>query len=396
MTESIRVLLVGAGVVGRAIATDHLLAGCEVWMADRDEAVLSGACDAVLRRTDSIADSASPWGAAVPIPVVHLMPHGHDETIGASDALPTWMVIESIAEKLPIKQAFFSEVENWFSRSPILTTNTSTLPITEIAGSMQTHAARFCGMHFFMPVVGRHAAEIIVHPQNSEAVIEACEEHVRRLKKVPLRVLDSPGFVVNRMLAPYLNLSMQLLCAGISASNIREAALRYGMPMSPFELIDLIGPRTAFDGGRVVWQSFPQRMDPSPLLPAMIKRSLLGVAGRKGFYDYSGDGERNGDELSEDVNALVDRYSRDDIGAAGIQGDVHLIADMFAASMWREAQAIDASHVADMETIDQAMAGGLGYVAPAGEMTWREHIESIGEDRFRQLAERFPNLKSLH
>lgn len=395
MTESIRVLLVGAGVVGRAIATDHLLAGCEVWMADRDEAVLSEACDAVLRRTDGIADSASPWGAAVPIPVVHLMPHGHDETINASDALPTWMVIESIAEKLPIKQAFFSEVENWFSRSPILTTNTSTLPITEIAGSMQTHAARFCGMHFFMPVVGRHAAEIIVHPQTSEAVIEACEEHVRRLKKVPLRVLDSPGFVVNRMLAPYLNLSMQLLCAGISASTIREAALRYGMPMSPFELIDLIGPRTAFDGGRVVWQSFPQRMDPSPLLPAMIKRSLFGVAGRKGFYDYSGNGVRIGDELSEDVNALVDRYSRDDIGAAGIQGDVHLIADMFAASMWREAQAIDASHVADMETIDQAMAGGLGYVAPAGEMTWRKHIESIGEDRFRQLAERFPNLKSL-
>ncbi|EMI26460.1 3-hydroxyacyl-CoA dehydrogenase family protein [Rhodopirellula europaea] len=395
MTESIRVLLVGAGVVGRAIATDHLLAGCEVWMADRDQAVLSGACDAVLRRTDGIADSASLWGAAVPIPVVHMMPRGHDETIGASDALPTWMVIESIAEKLPIKQAFFSEVENWFSRSPILTTNTSTLPITEIAGSMQTHAARFCGMHFFMPVVGRHAAEIIVHPQTSEAVIGACEEHVRRLKKVPLRVLDSPGFVVNRMLAPYLNLSMQLLCAGISASTIREAALRYGMPMSPFELIDLIGPRTAFDGGRVVWQSFPQRMDPSPLLPAMIKRSLLGVAGRKGFYDYSGDGERNVDELSEDVNALVDRYSRDDMGAAGIQGDVQLIADMFAASMWREAQAIDASHVADMETIDQAMAGGLGYVAPAGEMTWREHIESIGEDRFEQLAERFPNLKSL-
>ncbi|GAB5514601.1 3-hydroxyacyl-CoA dehydrogenase family protein [Rhodopirellula baltica] len=395
MTESIRVLLVGAGVVGRAIATDHLLAGCEIWMADRDEAVLSEACDVVLRRTDGIADSASPWGAAVPIPVVHMMPHGHDETIGASDALPTWMVIESIAEKLPIKQAFFAEVENWFARSPILTTNTSTLPITEIAGAMRTHSARFCGMHFFMPVVGRHAAEIIVHSRTSEAVIEACEGHVRRLKKAPLRVLDSPGFVVNRMLAPYLNLSMQLLCAGVAASTIRESALRYGMPMSPFELIDLIGPRTAFDGGRVVWQSFPHRMDPSPLLPAMIKRSLLGVAGHKGFYEYSGDGERSGDDLSDDVNALVERYSRDDIGAADIRGDVQLIADMFAASMWREAQAIVASDVADMETINQAMAGGLGYVAPTIETTWREHIESIGEDRFEQIADRFPKLKSL-
>ncbi|PHQ31907.1 fatty-acid oxidation protein subunit alpha [Rhodopirellula bahusiensis] len=395
MAESIRVLLVGAGVVGRAIATDHLLAGCEVWMADRDEAVLSEACDAVLQRTDGMADSASPWGALIPIPVVHLMPHIPSEDIVESDASPTWMVIESIAEKLPIKQAFFADVETWFSRSPILTTNTSTLPITEIAGAMHTHASRFCGMHFFMPVVGRHAAEIIVHPGTSDSVIAACEEHVRHLKKAPLRVLDSPGFVVNRMLAPYLNLAMQLLCAGVSASTICEAALRYGMPMSPFELIDLIGPRTAFDGGRVVWQSFPHRMDPSPLLPAMVKRSLLGVAGKKGFYDYADDGSRKGDDLSDEASTLMERYSRDDFGAAEIQGDTQLIADMFATAMCREADAISEAGVASEKTIDHAMAGGLGYVAPDPTMTWREHIESIGETRFDQIANRFPKLKSL-
>ncbi|MEO9593429.1 3-hydroxyacyl-CoA dehydrogenase NAD-binding domain-containing protein, partial [Rhodopirellula bahusiensis] len=78
-------MLVGAGVVGRAIATDHLLAGCEVWMADRDEAVLSEACDAVLQRTDGMADSASPWGALIPIPLVHLMPHVPGEDIVESD-----------------------------------------------------------------------------------------------------------------------------------------------------------------------------------------------------------------------------------------------------------------------------------------------------------------------
>jgi 3-hydroxyacyl-CoA dehydrogenase len=389
------VLLVGAGVVGRAIATDHLLAGCEVWMADRDEAVLSEACDAVLGRTDGVADSASPWGALVPIPIVHLMPASYNEEIDPPEALPTWLVIESIAEKLSVKQAFFAEVENWFSRSPILTTNTSTLSIGEIAASMKTHASRLCGMHFFMPVVGRHAAEIIGHPGTSDAVIEACGEHVRRLKKAALRVADSPGFVVNRMLAPYLNLAMQLLCAGVSATTIREAALRYGMPMSPFELIDLIGPRTAFDGGRVVWQSFPHRMDPSPLLPAMVKRSLLGVAGGNGFYDYSSEGTRLSDELSAEASELVDRYSRDDFGAAAIGGDSSLVADMFAAAMWRESEAIQEAGVADRETIDLAMSGGLGYVNPDGESTWSAHIDAIRESRLLPLAKRFPALKSL-
>ncbi|WDQ16102.1 3-hydroxyacyl-CoA dehydrogenase family protein [Rhodopirellula sp. P2] len=395
MAESIQVLLVGAGVVGRAIATDHLLAGCEVWLADRDEAVLSEACDAVLQRTDGRADSASPWGALVPIPIVHLMPKGLDDHPVDTDAVPVWLVIESIAEKLAIKQAFFAEVENWFSRSPILTTNTSTLPIGQIASAMHIHPSRFCGMHFFMPVVGRHAAEIIVHPGTEDAVIAVCEEHVRGLKKAPLRVLDSPGFVVNRMLAPYLNLAMQLLCAGLSATTIRAAALRYGMPMSPLELIDLIGPRTAFDGGRVVWQSFPHRMDPSPLLPAMVKRSLLGVAGGKGFYDYAEDGVRKGDELSAEVSELVDRYARDDFGAAEIGGDVPLVADLFAAAMWREAQAIAATGVADEETIELAMSGGLGYVAPESNASWRGHMNAIREQRLLPLADRFPKLKSL-
>ncbi|MCC9643073.1 3-hydroxyacyl-CoA dehydrogenase [Rhodopirellula sp. JC740] len=397
MGDSLRVLLVGAGVVGRAIATDHLLHGQEVWLSDQDATVLSDACDEVLSRTNGVADSAAPWGANVPLPVAHLMPPQHDAAQTpehSMDALPEWLVIESIAERMPIKQAFFAEAETWFSRPPVLTSNTSTLSIAEIASGLSQHNNRFCGMHFFMPVVGRDAAEIITHSATSDDVIRLCEAHVRSLAKAPLRVKDAPGFVVNRMLAPYLNLAMQLLCAGVPASTIREAALLYGMPMSPLELIDLIGPRTAFDGGRVVWQAFPYRMDPSPLLPAMVKRKLNGVASGTGFYNYDC-GKRTSDSLSEDAQALVQRYERDDFGAAAMADSPNQIAQLFAICMWRESEAILADGVADMATIDAAMSGGLGYNAPPPNESWREHIESIGGSTIDDLVTGFRGLKSL-
>ena len=109
-----------------------------------------------------------------------------------------------------------------------------------------------------MPVYNRPAVEVACGEETSTQAIGRCVAHVRRIRKEPLIVRDGPGFIVNRLLTPYLNEAMLLLCRGVSADRIEEAALRYGMPMSPLELIDWIGTRTMFDAGRVFWQSFPE------------------------------------------------------------------------------------------------------------------------------------------
>ncbi|SMP37930.1 3-hydroxyacyl-CoA dehydrogenase / enoyl-CoA hydratase / 3-hydroxybutyryl-CoA epimerase/3-hydroxyacyl-CoA dehydrogenase / enoyl-CoA hydratase / 3-hydroxybutyryl-CoA epimerase / enoyl-CoA isomerase [Neorhodopirellula lusitana] len=413
-SSQLQVLLVGAGVVGRAIALDHLLAGIPVWMADRDLSTLSESCDWVLQRSNSTAESASPWGARIDLPIVCIRP---TELISMeSPDVPQWLVIESIAEKLEIKQAFFADAETWFDRAPILTTNTSTLSINQIASSM-TSPERLCGLHFFMPVVDRHAAEIIPNINTAPDVTQACQQHAQRLSKSPLLVADGPGFVVNRMLSPYLNLAMSLLCEGVSADIIEQAARRYGMPMSPLSLVDLIGPRTAFDGGRIVWQAFPQRMDPSPLLPAIVKRKIPGVSGGNGFFTYDSKGNRVGNALTAEVTELTQRYHRNSFPMEN-RSDTEIaerVAELFAAVMRLEAIAIERDGIADAPTIDAAMRGGLGWrsdekfpedidpnsIDSSGvwpNESWSSNetpITCISEQRVTQLATEHPNIKSV-
>lgn len=380
----LNILLVGAGGVGRAIALDHLLSNVPVWMADRDEKALSASCDWVLQRSDSIAESAAPWGAKIDLPLVFIRPENQESIPSHGDE--QWLLIESIAERLEIKQSFFSEAESWFDRAPILTTNTSTLSIGKIAEAMK-QPERLCGLHFFMPVVDRHAVEIINHPQTDKDVIGHCSTLAKRLGKRPLRVNDGPGFVVNRMLSTYINLSMWLLCGGIAPDVIEQAALGYGMPMSPLSLVDLIGPRTAFDGGRTVWSAFPHRMDPSPLLPALIKRKLTGVVGGKGFYNYDDSGSRISNEISLEAKELIDRYQHQDfpVQASSLESVAALVQNLFAATFGIEAQAIQDDKVADRSTIDQAMRYGLAC----------DFRESLNDDDAEALAEQYPQIKSI-
>ncbi len=391
------VLLVGAGVVGRAIAVDHIRAGLPVWLADRDEEILRSSCDLVLQACDSIADSASPWGSKIPLPIVRLRPrHLHDyrdDLLIARAAAPRWLLIESIAERLEIKQAFFAEAEKWFDHPAALTTNTSTLSIASIAASMQS-PQRLCGLHFFMPVVDRNVAEVIPHSGTVPSVIEAVSSHANLLGKTPLTVRDSPGFVVNRLLAPYLNLAMDLLCGGVSAETIHRAALRMGMPMSPLELVDLIGARTAFDGGRIVWAAFPSRMDPSPLLPAMIKAKRPGVAVGEGFYHYDHAGKRISDSLAPNSERLLQKYQHDDFSALPTRDPqrTNLVAELFAGTVRLEAIAIERDGVADRSAITTAMRGGLGW---RGATTNAGPHDLVSEERAHQLAALFPKLKCI-
>lgn len=224
-------------------------------------------------------------------------------------------------------------------------------------------------MHFFMPVYNRPAVEVACGEQTSPESVQRCADHVRRLGKEPLVVRDGPGFIVNRLLSPYLNEAMLLLCRGIDATRIERAALRYGMPMSPLELIDWIGTRTMFDAGRVFWQSFPDRIQPAAMLASLVKSGRYGRACGAGLYDYL-DGQRS-ETIPETVVEMVHRYRRDEVAIG--DDDVMLL---LAVPMWIEAAlACRQGVVRSSEELDLAMRGGLGF-DPA--RSWLGFFDALG------------------
>ena len=374
------IYLVGAGVVGTAILQAHLDAGVSVWLADHDE-------DAIRNAVRRVSFLGADWNVSSVQKISTSMSAIQFCNRGVPQPCQRTLVIESIVEKLDVKRAFFRDVERVFGDDALLCTNTSTLPIGRIAESVE-HAGRFSGMHFFMPVAERPAVELIVGSETQPATTEACVSHVQRLGKEPLVVGDGPGFVVNRLLSLYLNEAMLLLCRGVPAARIEATALVYGMPISPLELIDWIGAPTMFDAGRVFWQAFPDRIDPAPMLVAMIKSKRLGRAVSKGMYDYH-DGQRDS-ELSAQVVEFSERYCRQKIEFSDRQ-----LMEIMTIPMWIEAALALRSGVVDSyELFDLAMQGGLGFDSSE---PWHAFFDSMGSSAILAAMEEWSALtKSMN
>jgi 3-hydroxyacyl-CoA dehydrogenase/enoyl-CoA hydratase/3-hydroxybutyryl-CoA epimerase/enoyl-CoA isomerase len=366
------VYLVGAGVVGRAILKAHTDADVSVFVADQNP-------DFVHEAVEQLGLDRERWHVSPLVRLGERLPAVKLTFKGDSSTLSTSIVIESIAERLDVKQAFFSEAEHLFGDDAVLCSNTSTLRIGAIAEPL-SRPARFCGMHFFMPVDRRPAVEVIGGAKTSDSTIKVCTEHARRINKEPLAVGDGPGFVVNRLLSPYLNEAMLMLGRGISAEQIERAALAYGMPMSPLELIDLIGTRTMFDAGRVYWQSFPSRISPSPMLSALVKNKRFGHACGRGLYDYE-NGVRS-KQLSPITVEFCQRYRRDEVSLRDDE-----VMHVLSIPMWIEAAIAQREGIVQSrEQFDLAMRGGLGFDP---SKSWLEFFEQLGSEAMLRVIKRW-------
>ena len=281
--------IVGAGVMGAGIAQVALEAGWEVVLNDVDldaiERATARVRDGLARRAaklDLDADSIDAWvdGRLAGLRHAHLL-----------DGLATEasIIVEAALEDLELKRTIFRALDAEAAPDVILATNTSALPITDIALAAASHPDRVIGLHFFNPVPLMGLVEVVPGDATSAPVIAAAEGVVRDWGKTPIRSADRPGFIVNRVNRPFTIEALRILEEGAaSVARIDDAMRDGGFPMGPFELMDLAGLDVNLAAARGVWEGLgrPDRLRPSPIQERLVIAERFGRKSGRGFYLY--------------------------------------------------------------------------------------------------------------
>lgn len=214
---------------------------------------------------------------------------GIHTTENYADLQGAQMVIEAVSEDLSVKKAVFEKIEKSTDEGSIIATNTSTLPVTELA--MRTgRPDRVLGIHFFNPVPVMKLTEIVKTEKTSSETMKQAMDFVKGLGKYPVVVKDRAGFVVNRILLPMINEAVFALEEGVASAQDIDTAMKLGAnhPMGPLSLADLIGLDVTLDVLSVLYQEFGDpKFRPAPLLKEMVRLNCLGRKSGRGFFEYS-------------------------------------------------------------------------------------------------------------
>ena len=315
------------------------------------------------------------------------------------------IVIEAASEKMNVKREVFRELAMEAGSKTIIATNTSALPIGELA-DVTVSPEHVIGLHFFNPVSRMKLVEVVVAKETSEETRERSLAFVRQIGKLPVVVRDSPGFLVNRVLFPYLLDAAELFESGLHAEKIDNALLQWGMPMGPLRLIDEIGVDIAVDIGNTLEKAYGRRDHVSAVLLWLRDRQMLGRKTGAGFYKYDGKVQTPNDSLTRWRRALHGEPEGADgpnPAAAGpdwhrdprLRSNEEELTHRLIFLMVNEAAGCLEERVVDSpEDADYGMILGTGF-APfrGGPLRFAEHfgLKKIVEamDRLAQSEEKF-------
>ena len=358
--------IVGAGVMGTAIAADALSRGVTVRITDVDEAALQRVGETVSCLLSS--DDLSTRG--------RLKATGNLDEIVACD-----IVLEAVVEDEMKKGALLCDLDRRMPPESLLATNTSTIPISRLARSLQ-HPERLCGTHFFLPLCERPVVEVIFSDGTSPAARAAAIGLVMTLGRNSLLAPDAVGFVVNRLMMPYVSEGMQLLTEGVEPETIEGVAVDFGMPKGPLGLLDEVGLDTALDCGWVFSGAYEDRIAVSPLLVAMVKARRLGQKSGAGFFRYTpkenGEVERVADPAATEI---VARWA----GRATNATAEDVAARLFLPMVFEGARMLEEHEGCLAADVDLGAMLGLGMAsARGGPLFW---CDRVGAKRVLEIAE---------
>ncbi len=379
--------VLGAGIMGGGVAYQSASKGTPILMKDINQPALQlGLSEAIKLLSGQLKRKRIDTEKMAKV-LTQITP-----TLSYGDFNRVDLTVEAVVENLNIKKSVLAEVEQAMPEGSILTSNTSTISITELAKGLQ-RPADFCGMHFFNPVHRMPLVEVIRGEQSSEAAIGRTVAYAKAMGKTPIVVNDCPGFLVNRVLFPYFGGFSALVSDGADFRNIDRVMEGFGWPMGPAYLLDVVGIDTAYHADAVMAEGFPERMshEGENAIDRMFKLERFGQKNSKGFYRYEPDRRGKPAKLHDDE---VDGILQDIVTETREFSDEEIIERMMIPLCIEVARCLEEKIVASPAEADMALIYGIGFPPFRGGAF--HYLDHLGLDTFCQIAAKYEHLGALY
>ena len=379
--------VLGAGIMGGGVAYQSASRGTPLIMKDINEAALTLGMDEATKLLGGQLTRGKIDPAKMAKVISQITP-----TLSYGDFNRVDLVVEAVVENVNVKKSVLAEVEQHLADDAILTSNTSTISITELATALKKPES-FCGMHFFNPVHRMPLVEVIRGAKTSESTIARTVAYAKAMGKTPVVVNDCPGFLVNRVLFPYFGGFSGLLESGADFTKIDKIMERFGWPMGPAYLLDVVGIDTAFHADAVMADGFPDRMAHTNenAIDRMFKLERFGQKNQKGFYRYENDKRGKPKKIiDEEVTSLLS----DVVGDAREFTDEEIIERMMIPLCIETARCVEEGIVASAAEADIGLIYGIGFPPFLGGAM--NYMDQMGLAAFCEMADKYADLGLMY
>ena len=381
--------VLGAGIMGGGVAYQSAYKKIPITMKDISSSQLdlgmSEAAGILQRRVDRSRMDSRKMAETL----TRITPSLSYESLKEAD-----LVVEAVVELEKVKRQVYQEMEEVLAEDAVLASNTSTISITKLAEGLK-NPERFCGMHFFNPVHRMPLVEVIRTKQSSEEAIARTVAYAADLGKSPVVVNDCPGFLVNRVLFPYFAGFAGLIEEGVDFERIDRVMQKFGWPMGPAWLLDVVGIDTSHHAGGVLAEGYPERMsnEKANIITHMFENGRYGKKNEKGFYIHTTDKKgKPRKERDPEMGPLLEKFFGKKVEPK--MTDQAIIERMMLPMLMESSRCLEDSIVENPAEVDMALVYGLGFPPfRGGIFRWADE-EGLG--RLASAAEQYIELSELY